>query len=244
MIRPSTPTSPFASWWPLLCALALPFVLSIHKQPLSTFYGEWWAAALWTGSFVYLLWTRSRAHTPAMPPVVLFPLALAAITAIQFLWIRPFQNDLAGLTPLVFVLGAAAILCGYFVRQRDHGGALHAATMIAWALLAASLLGVAAQVAQLFRAEFSFFGLVSEYFPTEQRRLWGNLNQPNHQATVHGLGLAALVFLTAARRVPVSLALIPALGVVFGIILTGSRTGVVHLGLATLLGLMLAGLSW
>lgn len=197
---------------------------------------------MWTLSFVYLLWTRPSAHTPAIPPVVLFPLALAAITAIQYLWIRPFQNDLAGLTPLVFLLGAAVILCGYLVRQRDD--ALHAATMIAWALLAASLLGVAAQVVQLFRAEFSFFGLVSEYFPTEQRRLWGNLNQPNHQATVHGLGLAALVFLAAARRLPLPVALIPALCLVFGIILTGSRTGVVHLGLATLLGLMLAGLSW
>lgn len=221
----------------------MPFIVSIHRQPLSTFSGEWWAAALWTLSFVYLLWTRKqRTPMPAVPPVVLFPLALALVTAVQFLWIRPFQNDLAGLTPLVFLLGAATILCGYLVRARDE--ALHAASMIAWALLAASLLGVAAQVVQLFRAEFSFFGLVSEYFPTEQRRLWGNLNQPNHQATVHGLGLAALVYLAAARRLRLSVALVPAVCLVFGIILTGSRTGVVHLGLATLLGLMLAGLSW
>lgn len=230
-------------WWPLVCAIGFPFVIAIHRQPLSTFYGEWWAAVLWGIACTLVLYRPAARETntpqtpPTLPLVALFPLGLAAVTALQVLWLRPDQNDIARLVPLVFLLGALVVACGHRVGRGDH--AMHAATMVACALLIASVLGVAAQCVQLFRAEFSFFGLVSEYFPTEQRRLWGNLNQPNHQATVHGLGLAALAYLVTIRRWSLVLSAGLAALLIFGVILTGSRTGVIHIALASLLGVLL-----
>jgi O-antigen ligase len=222
----------------LACAIALPFLINLHRQPLSTFHAEWWAAALWLLVFTLMLQRANEDHSQrGIAAVILFPLGLAVLTLAQFVWLRPEQNDMAGLVPFAFALGAMAIGCGAMLRRQFTMP--QAATLIAVALLVSSVLGMGVQLVQLFRAEFAFFGLVSDYFPTEQRRLWGNLNQPNHQATVHGLGLAALMYLMIVRRWPVVACVLAAIWILAGVILTGSRTGVVHLGLASVLGLLL-----
>ncbi len=223
----------------LRAACILPLVVFAHTSPLSTFYGEWWAAVLWLSAIVAIALTRGNPQA-GIAPVLSFPLLLLVVTMLQLLAIPIAANDIRWTTPLILVLGAAAIFAGGRVRQSATDSGASAAHLLAVAFVAASLLGVVAQLVQLFRLEPYTFGLVSDYFPTEQRRLWGNLNQPNHQATVHGLGLAATLFLVAIRRIRLPVAAAVMLAMLLGIILSGSRTGMIHLGLTGVFGLLLA----
>ena len=86
-------------------------------------------------------------------------------------------------------------------------------------------------------------GLVSEYFYDANRRLWGNLNQPNHQATLNGLALTAALWLATRSWLQFPAWLVATLLLESGIVLSGSRTGLVHVGLTTVYALLAAGMA-
>lgn len=234
---------------PLLAmAVALPPLVSKHTLPLATFYGEWGSALAFV---VLVLWSamlRGAAGDAAgdntrggIPLVAAFCLWLIALGAGATL---AGQADVTGsrsLTLAALVLAAGAIWAGHRFRLALDADAVLTAFATAW--LTAGLFGTLAQWVQLFRLEGASFGLVSDYFYDTNRRLWGNLNQPNHQASVHGLALAASVWLASRgklRAVPwiVAVALIES-----GVVLSGSRTGVLHVGLAACYALVAAWLA-
>ncbi|MDF3889125.1 pilin glycosylation ligase domain-containing protein, partial [Cupriavidus basilensis] len=226
----------------LAVALIAPLLVSRHTLPLATFYGEWASALLFALAVIALAAAANRQASglayrdvPAQFPwIVVFPLWLIATGVAQGL---TGMSDLSGsrlITELVLALAAAVIWAAW--RQGRTASPLERQAMtdvlaIAW--LVAGLLGTLAQWVQVFGLEPNTFGMVSTYFYDDNRRLWGNLNQPNHQATVDGLALAAAVWLAARGwlRPPAWLAAVLLLE--SGIVLSGSRTGVLHVGLAS-----------
>jgi O-antigen ligase len=235
----------------LAVALIVPLLVSRHTLPLATFYGEWASALLFALAVIALAITANRPSqgpgpayraTPArFPWIVLFPLWLIATGIAQGM---TGMVDLSGsrlITELVLVLAAAVIWAAWRLGRAASPPERQATTdalAIAW--LIAGLLGTLAQWIQVFGLEPGTLGMVSTYFYDDNRRLWGNLNQPNHQATVEGLALAAAVWLAARGwlRAPAWLAAVLLLE--SGIVLSGSRTGILHVGVAAAYALLAA----
>lgn len=233
----------------LAVALIAPLLVSRHTLPIATFYGEWASALLFALAVIALAAVANpqasglayRDVPAQFPWIVVFPLWLIATGVTQGL---TGMSDLSGsrlITELVLALAAAVIWAAW--RQGRTASPLERQAMtdalaIAW--LVAGLLGTLAQWVQVFGLEPDTFGMVSTYFYDDNRRLWGNLNQPNHQATVEGLALAAAVWLAARGwlRPPAWLAAVLLLE--SGIVLSGSRTGVLHVGLASAYALLAA----
>ncbi|MGO4332259.1 Wzy polymerase domain-containing protein [Cupriavidus sp. 2TAF22] len=235
----------------LAATLVVPLLVSRHTLPLATFYGEWTSALLFAVAVIILGAVTPRqaagygygyqAGPAQLPWILLFPLWLIATGIVQGL---AGMEDVSGsrlVTELVLAL-AAAVMWAAWRQGRTASSAERQAMVdtlaIAW--LVAGLLGAVAQWVQVFGLEPDTVGLVSTYFYDDNRRLWGNLNQPNHQATVEGLALAAAVWLAARGRLRAPAWLAAAVLLVSGIVLSGSRTGVLHVGLAAAYALVMA----
>nr|WP_115708263.1 Wzy polymerase domain-containing protein [Cupriavidus taiwanensis] len=231
----------------VVLVLGLPLLVSRHTLPLATFYGEWTAAVLFGSALLFacvlLLSSKLCGSTLLIPRVALLPLWLAAST---FHAAMPGADVTgSGLTTiLVIALGMAAVLLAWWCQEvSDQANRSRFGDALATGWLLAGLLGALFQWVQLFHLEPRSFGLVSTYFYDTNRRLWGNLNQPNHQATVHGLALVASVWLASRGRLrfPMWLAAVALLE--SGIVLSGSRTGVLHVGLAACYAMIAAWLA-
>ncbi len=228
----------------LIAAISVPLLISRHTLPLATFYGEW-TAALCAITVLAIHAVRQSRESPSgsMPWVLPLFLWLVVVGLVLGAAGNPDITGSRLVTVLTLLLGAAVTCaawsyrCASAVPNRDIGDSL------ATAFLIAGLLGTVTQWAQLFHLEPRAFGLVSTYFYDNNRRLWGNLNQPNHQATVEGLALAASVWMASRGRLrfPMWLAAVALLE--SGIVLSGSRTGVLHVGLAAVYALVAAWLA-
>ncbi len=184
----------------IVVAFTLPLLVSKHTLPLATFYGEWTAAVLAVMLVVAMAFASGTA-APARdrkgyPWVALLPVWLIVTTILQA---ASGMADITGsrlTTQLVLALGGVLMCMAWRMGQSmstdQRAGVVDA---LAIAFLIAGLLGTLAQWVQVFHMEDQMLGLVSEYFYDTNRRLWGNLNQPNHQATVNGLALVAAVWL-------------------------------------------------
>ncbi|SOY54629.1 PglL family O-oligosaccharyltransferase [Cupriavidus taiwanensis] len=227
--------------------LVFPLLVSKHTLPLATFYGEWVSAALFC-LFTLSIYARAKqtgaSNGKTVPWVILVPLWLILTSLTQAVNGTVDYTGSRLATQLTLAFGAAVTCAAWHLRNSsDHEGTQSLTTAIATAILLAGLLGVLSQWVQLFHLEPRSFGLVSTYFYDTNRRLWGNLNQPNHQATVHGLALVASVWLASRGhlRFPMWLAAVALLE--SGIVLSGSRTGVLHVGLAACYALIAAWLA-
>lgn len=229
----------------IIVAFAVPLLVSRHTLPLATFYGEWAAGLL--GVLLVLVLVASRApRDPSqqiriVPLIALAPLWLIGTTLLQA---ASGMVDITGsrlMTDVMLALGAAVMAAAWWTGQGMSAARRETIVdALAAAFLIAGLLGTLAQWVQVFHLERHTFGLVSEYFHPDNRRLWGNLNQPNHQATVEGLALAASVWLAMRGKLRFPAWLVAVLLVESGIVLSGSRTGVVHVGIAVVYALLAA----
>ena len=193
-------------------------------------------------AFIFLRATEHRqsscnawqAGLGQFPWVVLCPIWLIATGIMQGLSGMVDVSGSRRITELVLALGAAVIWMAW--RQGRAASSVERQAMVdvlAISWMVAGLLGALAQWVQLFGLEFDTLGLVAKYPIHDDRRLFGNLNQPNHQATVEGLALAASIWLAARGRLRMPLWLAAVAMLESGIVLSGSRTGVVHVGLAS-----------
>lgn len=231
----------------LVLAFTFPLLVSRHTLPLATFYGEWVSGLLF--AMLVLVCTMSRRakepRQPLLPWIALFPLWLIATSLLQA---ASGFDDVTGsrlTTILTLALGAAVVLAAWRTQRNGDAADNRQSTLdalaIAW--LIAGLAGTLAQWVQVFRLEPDSFGLVSTYFYDDNRRLWGNLNQPNHQATVEGLALAASVWLAWRGWLRFPAWLVAVILLESGIVLSGSRTGVLHVGLAAIYAMVAAWLA-
>ena len=222
-------------WLAVAACASIPFLAALHTYPISSFYAEFAAGICWVALAVAVLALTWR-NRMGLPRIALAPLALIIVLFVQ-LRAAPPLNSFLSLVAVIFLL-AAAVVCGLGARCRNLPGVLEA---LAIGLILGGLLTVAIELLQAFRVA----GLPQMIFsamdsPETDRRMWGNLNQPNHVASYLAFGVAACAFLAYRwRRARIPLAVITLLLLV-GISLTFSRMTWVHL--AVVGGLI--GLAW
>ncbi|AGW88926.1 ligase [Ralstonia pickettii DTP0602] len=243
-MQPSRPFPPSAA---LIAAIVAPLLVSRHTLPLATFYGEWIAALCAIAVFAVHAIRKPAVATAegfvSLPWVSFLFLWLTAISLILGALGRPDITGSRTVTVLTLILGATVTCAAWWHRRATATSTQDIGDAFATAFLIAGLLGTVTQWVQLFHLETRAFGLVSTYFYDDNRRLWGNLNQPNHQATVHGLALAATVWLASRGKLRFPMWLTAVALLESGIVLSGSRTGVLHVGLAAVYALVAAWLA-
>lgn len=231
----------------IVLAIVVPLLVSKHTLPLATFYGEWVAALLAIALCVLFVLRRQQrlsAKPGLFPWVIVLPLWLIVTSLAKIASASPDVSGSRFITQITLALGIAVIVAAWHYGQSvilDFRPRI--ADAIGAAFLLAGLLGSLAQWIQLFHLEPHTFGLVSPYFYDDNRRLWGNLNQPNHQATVEGLALVASVWLASRGSLRFPMWLVAVALLESGIVLSGSRTGVLHVGLAAVYALVAAWLA-
>jgi O-antigen ligase len=218
--------------WLALCASwILPFLVPQHTYPISTFYSEIAAAVCWIAVATGVLGV-TWSQTTGLPKVALAPLLLIAVLIAQLV-ISPPLNPFFSFGAIVSLL-AATVICGLGARCRELSGVL---TAIAIAVIAGGLITVAIELLQLFRIPNLPSVLFSMSPSGTARRMWGNLNQPNHVGSYLAFGLAACLFLGNRYRESKWLALlgIAMLALLMGMALTFSRMTWIHVVVVGLL---------
>lgn len=237
-------------FWLFLCLFwALPYLAEPHTLPIATFYTEWLSALLlWLACLVWLWQRRQPAHPSAYrgaytaeekrwPVAWLLPASLCLIFVGQYLWPPGQATHLQWLGLAYGLAGWVSVWLATQVRRAY--GVEQVVLALAWAMLVASIMGSTIELIQAFRLEAWLSPLVSEVVQAAPRRLFGNMNQPNHQATMVAMGLAAGGYLLAIRKMPVAVWWGAVLLQLLGLVLTGSRTAWIHVWLCTGLGVLL-----
>lgn len=224
-------SSPFwlLSWFAAGACWAAPFLVAPHTYPIPTFYSEAVTAAVWALLGLLVLatsWSSKR----DLPVTVLAPAGLALVLLLQLL-VAPPLNPILSFGAIVALLAASGIV-GIAARCKDVPGVVEA---IAVGVIVGSLLTVAIELLQLFNVRTFSAGWISLPPEPPARRMWGNLNQPNHVASYLAIGLAACVFLVYRAVRWKWLALPIAMALLVGITLTFSRTAWIHVVLVGVL---------
>ncbi len=210
----------------LMCVL--PFLVPHHRNPLTTFYGEWLAAALGLAAATLLL-RRASWQPFRFPLVALVPLGLMVVLGVQVamgLAVYWQQHFLVGLylfwAVLMVVLGA---------ELRREFGLEKIVPVLAWAVLAGGVLSAAIVGVQMSGVH------LMPYIVPREFGYGANLMQVNHLADYLGLALASLLYLAATARLKTGWAALLALVLLFPLALTGQRMGWIYV-------VMLAVGSW
>ena len=204
---------------PLLLVAAmvsLPMLDPHHRNPIPSFFAEWWAALLGLLAGLWLLLPRYR-RPLGLPALALLPAGLALLIALQ-LAVHPAARVEMSLLALLYLLWVIYLLALGDLLAGVHGAA-RLADVLAGGLLAGALLSalvVALQAGGVIPAG----GWIS---PPVGDRLYANLNQPNHLALQLWLGIAAAIHLGAGRRIDRRLAAAVVVVLVVASLPSGSR---------------------
>lgn len=221
-------------WLIAAACWSVPFLVALHTFPIPTFYSEFATAICWAALAVLALGATWRGKM-GFPAAVLAPAALVLVLVVQLAVATPI-NPFYSFAAIAFLLGAAAA-AGLGARCRDIPGALRA---IAIGILIGGLLTVGIELLQLFRVPGLPELLVSPASTVSDRRMWGNLNQPNHVASYLAFGLAACVYLVNGNKLLRAFLLTCTLLFLMGMALTFSRTAWIHIGIVGILAGLLA----
>lgn len=200
----------------LLCVL--PFLQPYHRFPLTSFYSEWLAFACGLGVLAVLLerrsWINAELPWTALP---LFGLAGLAIIHGVAGWSPYFGQALLGALYLVWA-GLLVVAGRALVR---NSGFETVCTAVAAGLAAGALFSAVIGVIQ----HFNWITPLSPYITRPQSSvIFGNLAQPNHFAAQITLGLFSVVYLHSRGRLPLAVAAVVALPLLFVLGLSGSRS--------------------
>lgn len=188
-----------------LCfAWAFPFLISEHTLPIATFYGEWGAALLFfavTALLLAMTWLQEQKHTSEViirpswqvPQSVLLPLGFAIALGLQQGLGIGEQQWVQRIALLYAFAGIVVVVVASTLKQTI--GTAYLIRTLAWTTLGVALIASGIEIIQTFQLEPKFQGLISQAGTGAPRRMYGNLNQPNHEATLVSMGLAALLWL-------------------------------------------------
>ena len=203
----------------LMCVL--PFLVPIHRSPMTSFYGEWLAAAL--GLAASLLLLRPKSWQPFQFPVVaLVPLGLIVVLGLQVwagLAVYWQQHFLVGLYLLW-----AALLVVLGTELRREFGLEKLVAVLAWSLLLGGVLLFLIDLLQMMGWHYPWLIAIH---PNGQG-FSANMGQVNHAANYLGLALASMLYLTGTKRLDAKLAVLIALMLLFALALTGQRMGWIY----------------
>lgn len=221
-------------WLAIAACWSVPFLIAPHTYPIPTFYAEYAAAVCWAALTLCVL-ALTWGSKAGFPVIVTAPLALIGALALQLV-VAPPINTFFSIAASAFLL-AAVVATWLGARCRDVPGVLAA---LAIGVIVGGMLTVAVELLHLFRVP----RLPSAFFSMTPlgtgRRMWGNLNQPNHVGSYLAFGLAACVFVAQEfKRWRLALAVIAVI-FLLGMALTISRVTWMHV---VVVG-ALAGLAW
>lgn len=200
----------------LLCVI--PFLQPFHNFPLTSFYSEWLAFALGLGAMTVLLDHRSWIAAE-IPWVTLAPFGLALLLVVHGVmgWSPYFGHALTG---ALYMVWAGLLMIAGRALVRICG--LESVIAVAAAgLLAGALLSAAIGVIQYFNVITPMNDFIVRL---QGAAIFGNMAQANHFATYTTLGLLSLAYLHSCDRLPLPIAAVCALPLLFVLGVSGSRS--------------------
>lgn len=200
----------------LLCVI--PFLQPFHQYPLTAFYTEWLAFALGLGVMIVLLDPRVWISA-GIPWVVLAPFALALLLIVHGVlgWSPYFGHALTGALYLVWA-GLLMIAARALVQACGMETVL---TVVAAGLAAGALLSAMIGVIQYFNIITPLNAFIVRLHGAA---IFGNLAQPNHFAAYTTLGLLSFAYLQGRGRLPLPVAALCSLPLLFVLGVSGSRS--------------------
>jgi len=202
----------------LLGATALfPFINPHHLNPIPSFYGEWWAAALGCLAMTYFFSAEARSDL-RLPVVALIPLGLILLFLFQLLagQVLIIQQ---GLVFALYLLWAMLMALLGRVLAREVG--LEAlAEALAWGFLGGG--GISLLLVLL---QFHGPAIGREWlFPALGEQVFGNLGQRNQFANYLWLGVVSAIYLHCRQRLGTLAFVVLAMLLSGGALLSTSRT--------------------
>ncbi|MGM3275476.1 Wzy polymerase domain-containing protein [Ralstonia sp. 24A2] len=204
-------------WFCLAASGSAPFLVQLHTYPITTFYNEFVAAACWFGVSACILGMTLRSRVE-LPVIALAPLGLIGALLLQLLVSTPL-NPFFSFAAIVCLFGVAAV-CGLGARSRELPGTLEA---LAIGLIIGAVATAGIETMQLLRLS-GWSNYISTVTEGPNRRMWGNLNQPNHIGSYLAFGIAACLFLAQRYRRAAVLLMLLVVPLLWGMALTVSRT--------------------
>jgi O-antigen ligase len=201
---------------PVVLLASVPFLLPHHRDPIPTFFQEWWAIVFGLLAASALLVERYRAAW-SLPRVALLPITIGALILLQLAFGIGGKRD-GALIGLLY-LGWAALLMSAIRSQCQILGEAAVGRALAIGLVIAGLVS-SGIVAVQFVGSVKASGFISA---PVGNRLFANLNQPNHLALLLWLAIAALAHLRSRRDVGAGTAAVGVAILALASILTGSR---------------------
>lgn len=217
----------------LVLALALPCTLVFNLPPSTTFFNQVLAVAGFGGVLALLGREWGRPVWPAgLAAPLLWLLGLQAAAALASGGLHGAATSAVAGTVGLCLAAGLMLVAGVGSAQRGWAGELFSA--LAWALLVAALLNVAAAVVQVAAPDAADGRWVAQ--SALKGRAIGNLRQPNLVALLCVWALLGCAWLRQMGRLPALLAYPLAGLLVLGVVLSASRAGQVFLVLLVLLG--------
>ncbi|MDD4946267.1 MAG: Wzy polymerase domain-containing protein [Gallionella sp.] len=202
-----------------------PFLHHVHKNPITTFYQEWWSALLGVLALSGLL-ARDYWRQASMPRIAWLPAGLIVVVVLQMaLGMIVYVGQ--GLLYILYLL-FAVLMMQLGARLRDELGDEGLALTLAGFLLVGAELGAVLGLLQHYHWHSALDTVV---VANKAGTLYGNLAQSNHFANYSAMGLASLGLLYQQRRLPVAL-VVPAASLLLWVMaLSSSRSSWLYLAM-------------
>lgn len=211
----------------------LPFLQFHHAPPIAGFYTEFVAFALGLLALTLLLSGRYW-YKLALPWIVFAPLGLFAVLLLQLNLKMPVYYETQVIALLYLIWAMLLIILGSVLRREF--GLTAISTALAWFFLAGGELSAAVGVIQ----HYEIHTILNDFIAAKtDAAVFGNIGQSNHFANHISLALASLIFLFAAAKLRVWMAILMALPLLFVLPLSGSRSPLLYLFALLALALLL-----
>lgn len=202
----------------LFLLASLPFLIPLHIPPITTFYGEWWAAVLTLTLVTIAIVRQLPAGRFSLPTICLLPVLFLIAIALQFALGLIYFPQQGVIYALYLLLAASAMVAGHLLA-RDLGEAV-LTKWLAMGFITGALLQGIPSVLQL--QGLALAGWTTPLVPGYT--MYGNLGQRNHLAHVFWLGMASLLWLHWQKHVATGVALLAATALLLLSPFTGSRS--------------------
>lgn len=201
---------------------AIPPLIVRHTRPISTFYSELIALGLFAGLSL-LVWIKVHPiqRQPDIALSLSIPLGFVSVLFAQLALQESGQQMVLFIAIAYGLCCAMAIQVGYRVSKLGLDDMALGA--LAYAAVIVAFISVVITFLQAFRLEPYFSGWIAVYEVQQGRRLFANMFQPNHLATVLSAGMVACCYLFARQAIRTPMYCLLLTGVAVGVSFTGSR---------------------
>lgn len=202
-----------------------PFLHSAHKNPLTTFYQEWWSALLGVLALAGLL-SRDYWQRAAMPRIAWLPVGLIAVVMLQMALGMIVYAGQGWLYILYLLFVVLMMQLGAYLR--DELGLERLALALAVFLVVGAEAGAVLGLLQHYHWH-SWLDKVVVAKTTGT--VYGNLAQSNHFANYCAMGLASLGLLFQQRKLRLAFVLPAASLLLWVMALSSSRSSWLYLAM-------------